>query len=145
MLAGFKAKSGFMDESFHTRRTAMRSLILMLLLTPVMLAFNGVAAAGDAAVSSNLIANPTDLPAYPNLSKASVMHTGKAAAKVYNAETHDSYETVIAWYRKKLVGAKESESGFVKDTLTFSLPKGRQVIVQGRSPITYITLSADAD
>ena len=112
----------------------MRSLLLTLLLTPCMLAFHGTSAAGDGSVSSNVTANPTDLPTYPNLSKASLMHTGRASAKVYNAETHDSYETVVAWYRKRLVGATESESGFVKDTLTFSLPKGRQVIVQGRPP-----------
>ena len=123
----------------------MRSLLLTLLLTPCMLAFHGTSAAGDGTVSSNVTANPTDLPTYPNLSKASLMHTGRASAKVYNAETHDSYETVVAWYRKRLVGATESESGFVKDTLTFSLPKRRQVIVQGRPPITYITLSSDAD
>lgn len=123
----------------------MRSLILILLLTQCMLPFRGASAAGEGTVSSKLTANPTDLPAYPNLSKASLMHTGRAIAKVYNAETHDPYETVVAWYRKRLVGAKESESGFVKDTLTFSLPNGRQVIVQGRAPITYITLSTNAD
>jgi hypothetical protein len=123
----------------------MRSLILALLLTQCILAFDGASAAGEGTVSSNVPANPTDLPTYPNLSKASLMRTGKATAKVYNGETRDPYETVVAWYRKRLVGAKESESGFVKDTLTFSLPNGRQVIVQGRPPITYITLSADAD
>ena len=123
----------------------MRSLILILLLTQCMLAFHGASEAGEGTVSSNVTANPTDLPTYPNLSKASLMRTGRATAKVYNAETHDPYETVVAWYRKRLVGAKESESGFVKDTLTFSLPNGRQVIVQGRPPITYITLSTDAD
>jgi len=123
----------------------MRLLILILLLTPAMLAFHGASAAGEGTGSSTVIANPTDLPTYPNLSKASLMRTGRASAKVYNAETHDSYDTVLAWYRKRLVGATESESGFVKDTVTFSLPKGRQVIVQGRPPITYITLSSNAD
>jgi hypothetical protein len=123
----------------------MRSLILTLLLTPCMLLFHGASEAGETTVSSNVAANPTDLPTYPNLSKASLMRTGRATAKVYNAETHDPYETVVAWYRKRLVGATESESGFVKDTLTFSLPNGRQVIVQGRPPITYITLSSNAD
>lgn len=122
----------------------MRSLVLILVLTQCMSVFHGASAA-EPIVSSHLIANPTDLPTYPNLSKASLMRTGRATAKVYNAETHDSYETVVAWYRKQLIGAKESESGFVKDTLTFSLPKGRQVIVQGRPPITYITLSSNAD
>jgi hypothetical protein len=123
----------------------MRSLIFTLLLTQCMLVFHGASEAGEGTVSSNVAANPTDLPTYPNLSKASLMRTGRATAKVYNAETHDPYETVVAWYRKRLVGAKESESGFVKDTLTFSLPNGRQVIVQGRPPITYITLSSNAD
>lgn len=123
----------------------MRSLILILLLIQCMLAGNGASAADEGTVSSNVAANPTDLPTYPNLSKASLMRTGRASAKVYNSETHDPYETVVAWYRKRLVGAKESESGFVKDTLTFSLPNGRQVIVQGRPPITYITLSSNAD
>jgi hypothetical protein len=124
----------------------MRSLTLILLLTQCVLAFDGASAAGKAGVSSNVVApNPTDLPTYPNLSKASLMRTGRASAKVYNAETPDPYETVVAWYRKRLVGAQESESGFAKDTLTFSLPKGRQVIVQGRPPITYITLSSNAD
>ena len=123
----------------------MRSLILTLLLTQCMLAFHGASAAGERTVPSNVTANPTDLPTYPNLSKASLMRTGRASAKVYNAETHDPYETVVAWYRKRLVGATESESGFVKDTLTFALPHGRQVIVQGRPPITYITLSSNAD
>lgn len=122
----------------------MRLLILVLLLAPYLIVIRG-ASAEEAAVSASVAANPTDLPTYPNLSKASVMHTGRASAKVYNAESHDSYETVLAWYRKRLVGAKESESGFVKDTLTFSLPNGRQVIVQGRPPITYITSSANAD
>lgn len=96
-------------------------------------------------LAASVAANPTDLPTYPHLSKASVMHTPRAAAKVYNAETHDAYQKVVVWYRQRLVGAKESESGFEKDTLTFSLPHGRQVIVQGRAPITYITLSDDAD
>jgi hypothetical protein len=123
----------------------MRSLILILLITQCMLTLFGAPAAGEATVSSTVVANPTDLPTYPNLSKASLMRTGRATAKVYNAETPDPYETVVAWYRKRLVGAKESESGFVKDTLTFSLPRGRQVIVQGRPPITYITLSSSAD
>jgi hypothetical protein len=123
----------------------MRSLIFVLLLTLPMLLFHGTSEAGEGTVSSNVAANPTDLPTYPNLSKASLMRTGRATAKVYNAETHDPYETVVAWYRKRLVGATESESGFVKDTLTFSLPNGRQVIVQGRPPITYITLSSNAD
>jgi hypothetical protein len=123
----------------------MRSLILILLLTQCMLALHGASAAGEGAASSSVAANPTDLPTYPNLSKASLMRTGRATAKVYNAETPDSYEMVVGWYRKRLVGAKESESGYVKDTLTFSLPKGRQVIVQGRPPITYITLSSNAD
>ncbi len=123
----------------------MRSLVFTLLLTQCMLVLYGVSEAGEATVSSNVAANPTDLPTYPNLSKASLMRTGRTTAKVYNAETHDPYETVVAWYRKRLVGANESESGFVKDTLTFSLPNGRQVIVQGRPPITYITLSSNAD
>ena len=123
----------------------MRSLIMALFLSQCILVFHGASGgAGDA--SSSIAANPTDLPTtYPHLSKASVMHTGRATAKVYNAETHDAYDTVVAWYRQRLVGAKESESGFVKDTLTFSLPNGRQVIVQGRPPITYITLSNNAD
>ena len=123
----------------------MRSLILTLLLIPCVLTVHGTSAAVQDSVSSNVIANPTDLPTYPNLSKASLMRTGRATAKVYNAETHDPYETVVAWYRKRLASATESESGFVKDTLTFSLPNGRQVIVQGRPPITYITLSSNAD
>jgi hypothetical protein len=123
----------------------MRSLILIFLLTPCMVAFHGSSEAGEATITSNVAANPTDLPTYPNLTTASVMRTGRASAKVYNAQTHDPYETVVAWYRKRLVGATESESGFVKDTLTFSLPNGRQVIVQGRPPITYITLSSNAD
>jgi hypothetical protein len=122
----------------------MRSLITALFLSQCILVFHGaLGGAGDA--SSSIAANPTNLPTYPHLSKASVMHTGRATAKVYNAETHDAYDTVVAWYRQRLVGAKESESGFVKDTLTFSLPNGRQVIVQGRPPITYITLSNNAD
>jgi len=123
----------------------MRLLIVPLLLAPCMLAFHGASAAAGEPVSSTVAANPTDLPTYPNLSKASLMRTGRASAKVYNAETHDPYDTVLAWYRKRLVGATESESGFVKDTVTFSLKHGRQVIVQGRPPITYITLSANAD
>jgi hypothetical protein len=123
----------------------MRSVIMALFLSQCLLLSQGALGGGGDASSSTIAANPTDLPTYPNLSKASVMHTGKAAAKVYNAETHDAYETVVAWYRQRLVNANESESGYVKDTLTFSLPKGRQVIVQGRPPITYITLSADAD
>lgn len=123
----------------------MRPLILMLLLSQCMYAFHDVSKAGEGTVLSTVTANPTDLPTYPHLSKASLMGTGRAAAKVYNAETHDPYETVVDWYRKRLVGATESESGFVKDTLTFSLPHGRQVIVQGRPPITYITLSSNAD
>lgn len=123
----------------------MRSFIMALFLSQCMLLSQGALGGGGDASSSNIPANPTDLPTYPNLSKASVMHTGRASAKVFNAESHDAYETVLAWYRQRLVGAKESESGFVKDTLTFSLPNGRQVIVQGRPPITYITLSANAD
>ena len=122
----------------------MRSLNMALVLSLCIFVSHG-ASGGAADASASVAANPTDLPAYPHLSKASVMHTGRASAKVYNAETHDAYETVLAWYRQRLVGAKESESGFVKDTVTFSLPKGKQVIVQGRPPITYITLSADAD
>jgi hypothetical protein len=110
-------------KSLSSRREYLsRSLIVILLLTQCMLAFHGASASGG-----------------------SLMRTGRATAKVYNAETHDPYETVVAWYRKRLVGAKESESGYVKDTLTFSLQNGRQVIVQGRPPITYITLSANAD
>lgn len=123
----------------------MRSFIMVLFLSQCMLLSHGALAGGSDASSSNVPANPTTLPTYPHLSKASLMHTGRASAKVYNAETHDAYDAVVAWYRQRLVGAKESESGFVKDTLTFSLPHGRQVIVQGRPPITYITLSENAD
>jgi hypothetical protein len=122
----------------------MRSLVMALFLSQCILVSH-VASGGAGDASSSIAANPTDLPTYPHLSKASVMHTGRAAAKVYNAETHDAYDTVVAWYRQRLVGAKESESGFVKDTLTFYLPNGRQVIVQGGAPITYITLSDNAD
>lgn len=122
----------------------MRSFLFALLLIPCVLSLHP-AAAGEKAVSPEVAANPTDLPTYPNLFKASTMGTGRATAKVYNSQTHDSYEAVLAWYRPRLVGATESESGFVKDTLTFSLPHGRQVIIQGRPPITYITLSNNAD
>ena len=122
----------------------MRALNRALCLSLCFLVFHGPSA-GAAHASSSIAANPTDLPTYPHLSKASVMHTGRASAKVYNTETHDAYETVLAWYRQRLIGAKESESGFVKDTITFSLPHGKQVIVQGRPPITYITLSTNAD
>lgn len=123
----------------------MRSFIAALVLAQCLLLAHVALAAGAEAPSAAIPANPTDLPTYPHLSKATVMHTPRGAAKIYNAETHDAYAAVLAWYRMRLVGATESESGFVKDTLTFSLPKGRQVIVQGRPPITYISLSQNAD
>jgi hypothetical protein len=122
----------------------MRSLTMSLFLSQCFLVACG-ASGGTGAASSSIAANPTDLPTYPHLSKASVMHTGRATAKIYNAETPDAYDTVIAWYRQRLIGAKETESGYEKDLLTFSLPNGKQVIVQGRPPITYITLSNNAD
>jgi hypothetical protein len=59
-----------------------------------------------------------------------VLGGGKGNATLYNQATHDTYETVLAWYRSKLVGATEQESGYVKDSITFSLRHGEQVVVQ---------------
>jgi hypothetical protein len=89
--------------------------------------------------------NPTDLPAYPNLWKASVTGGGKGVATLYEAATHDSYETVLAWYRSRLVGASEEKSGYVKDLVTFKLPHGESVTVyRSEQDNTLITLGMDA-
>ncbi|MEO7038742.1 MAG: hypothetical protein ABI186_01800 [Candidatus Elarobacter sp.] len=94
--------------------------------------------------SSEIATNPTDLPGYPNLSRASVMGGGKGVATLYNAASPDSDATVLAWYRSRLHGATEQQSGFVKDTITFSLPHGEQVVVQKDGVQTLIALGADA-
>ena len=63
----------------------MRSLILALVLLQSM--FIGPITA--LAETPGVAKNPTDLPAYPNLWKASV--TGaKGTATLYNAATHDA-------------------------------------------------------
>ena len=49
--------------------------------------------------------NPTDLPTYPNLSKASVVGGGKGTATLYNAATQDAYQKVLArsaWMRAEI-------------------------------------------
>jgi hypothetical protein len=81
-----------------------------------------------------------------SLRKASVLGGGKGNATLYNQATRDTYETVLAWYRSKLVGATEQESGYVKDSITFSLPHGEQVVVQRPSTGTgtLITLIMNA-
>jgi hypothetical protein len=73
----------------------MRSLVMALFLSQCILVSH-VASGGTGDASSSIAANPTDLPTYPHLSKASVMHTGRATAKVYNAETHDAYDTTLS-------------------------------------------------
>jgi hypothetical protein len=101
------------------------------------------AVAGTA--SSEIARNPTDLPAYPNLWKASVTGGGKGVATLYEAATHDAYETVVAWYRSRLVGASEEKSGYAKDLLTFSMPHGERVTIYRSDADTLITLSVDAN
>jgi hypothetical protein len=121
-------------------RVAILSIVLIqsIFLVPL-------SAVADTA-SSTIAKNPTDLPAYPNLWKASVLGGGKGSATLYNQATHDTYETVLAWYRSKLAGASEQESGYVKDSITFSLPQGEQVVVQRPSTGdgTLITLVMNA-
>ena len=123
----------------------MRSLILAIIV--VLGALDGptlmTAVAGTA--SDAIARNPTDLPAYPNLWKASVTGGGKGVATLYEAATHDAYETVLAWYRSRLVGASEEPSGSVKDLVTFKLPHGESVTVyRSEKDNTLITLGVDA-
>jgi hypothetical protein len=122
----------------------MRSIIVAVVVFLGMLScpMSMTAVAGTASVE--IERNPTDLPAYPHLWKASVTGGGKGIATLYEAATHDAYETVLAWYRSRLVGANEEASGFVKDLVTFKLPHGESVTVYRSDGDTLITLGMDA-
>lgn len=122
----------------------MRSSIAAVLILLGALGFpmSRVAFAGTTAVG--IAKNPTDLPAYPNLWKASVTGGGKGVATLYETATHDAYETVLAWYRSRLVGASEEASTSIKDLVTFKLPHGESVTVYRSDNDTLITLGMDA-
>jgi len=122
----------------------MRSKIVVVAVFVGMLScpMSMTAVAGTAPVG--IAKNPTDLPAYPNLWKASVTGGGKGVATLYEAATHDAYETVLAWYRSRLVGASEEASRAVKDLVTFKLPHGESVTVYRSDNDTLIALGMDA-
>mgnify|MGYP001546712714 CR=1 FL=1 len=53
--------------------------------------------------------NETTLPAYPKLLRGAMLgHEKSTGCKVYDAATNDAYEVVVAWYRSKVPGAKQS-------------------------------------
>lgn len=122
----------------------MRSIIVagVVFLGMLSCPMSMTAVAGTASVA--IERNPTDLPAYPHLWKASVTGAGKGIATLYEAATHDAYETVLAWYRSRLAGANEEASGFVKDLVTFKLPHGESVTVYRSDGDTLIALGMDA-
>jgi hypothetical protein len=125
-------------------RRFMRSLTVALVLFQSMLICPISMTAVAGTPSSAIAKNPTDLPAYPNLWKASVTGGGKGVATLYEAATHDTYETVLAWYRSRLVGASEEASRAIKDLVTFKLPHGESVTVYRSDNDTLITLGMDA-
>jgi hypothetical protein len=98
----------------------MRSLILAVVVFLGTISFPMSMPAVAGTTSDAIAKNPTDLPAYPNLWKASVTGGGKGVATLYEAATHDAYETVLAWYRSRLVGASEEPSGAVGSRQGFS-------------------------
>jgi hypothetical protein len=121
----------------------MRSLIVALVLCQGILGLAMLTKA-VAETAAAIAKNPTDLPTYPNVWKASVTGGGKGVAILYQAATHDAYQTVVAWYRSRLVGASEEKSGAVQDLLTFKLPHGESVTVYRSDTDTLIALGMDA-
>jgi hypothetical protein len=123
----------------------MRSLIITLIVLIQGIMSCTVSMTAAAGTDSSVIEkNPTDIPTYPNLWRASVTGGGKGVATLYDAATHDAYETVVAWYRSHLPSAKEEKSGFIKGLLTFKLPHGESVTVYQSGADTLITLGMDA-
>jgi len=91
----------------------MRSLILAVVVFLGTISFP-MSMPAVAGTTSDAIAKN------PNLWKASVTGGGKGVATLYEAATHDAYETVLAWYRSRLVGASEEPSGAVGSRQGFS-------------------------
>lgn len=97
--------------------------------------------------------NLTDLPTYPNLTSGMMMGHPPTQGGVFNATTKDSYDTVVAWYRARLQGAKEVHSGYYDSTqgrreIEFHMAKwGEQVMIYANAQSndgTSITLGQDA-
>jgi len=102
--------------------------------------------------ASEIAKNLTDLPAYPNLTSATMLGHPPQQGAVYDATTNDDYATVVAWYRARLKGAKESHSGFIDTTtgrkeIEFHMDKWNEVVAiasDPQHPGTGITLGQDA-
>jgi hypothetical protein len=100
-----------------------------------------------------IAANLTDLPTYPNVIWASMLGTPPNQGALYTATTNDPYPTVVAWYRSRLTGAKESVSGYIDTTtahkeIEFHMDKWNEQVLVDFNPsdggITSITLGQDA-
>jgi hypothetical protein len=107
---------------------------------------------GHSSSKTKIDKNLTDLPAYPNLTSATMLGHPPQHGAVYDGTTNDSYETVVAWYRARLKGAKESHSGFIDTTkgnkeIEFHIDKWNEQVAiasYAQTPGTAITLGQDA-
>jgi hypothetical protein len=121
----------------------MRSVILAAIVFLGTLGCPTSMTAAAGTTSNEIARNPIGLPAYPNLWKASVTGGAKGVATLYEAATHDAYETVLASYRSGLTGASEEKSGYVKELVR--LPHGKSVTVcRSENDNSLIALGMDA-
>ena len=140
---------------FAPYRIASATIAAMLVAVAFGCSKSAAAGSSTSSRSSNqskIAANLTDLPAYPNLTSASMMGTPPNQGAVYSATTDDPYPTVVAWYRSHLTGATEKVSGYIDTTtshkeIEFHMAKWNEQVMIDHNPQypgTSITLGQDA-